>query len=83
MMSAGNKVVLNKPSPEHKVEDAEFEPNEVYAIDIVVSSGQYKQLFAAKASTLISLPWMNCDVLLMTPTLSPASPHCMINYVRL
>lgn len=37
---AGNKVVLNKPSPEHKVEDAEFEPNEVYAIDIVVSSGQ-------------------------------------------
>ncbi len=36
---AGNKVVLNKTGPDFKVEDAEFEPNEVYAIDIVVSSG--------------------------------------------
>lgn len=35
------QVVLNKPSPEHKVEDAEFEPNEVYAIDIVVSTGGF------------------------------------------
>jgi hypothetical protein len=34
------QVILNKPSPEHKVEDQEFEPNEVYAIDIVVSSGE-------------------------------------------
>jgi hypothetical protein len=33
-------VVLNRPSPEHKVEDGEFEPNEVYAIDIVVSTGE-------------------------------------------
>jgi methionyl aminopeptidase len=35
----GNKVILNRPSPDAKVEDVEFEPNEVYAIDIVVSSG--------------------------------------------
>ena len=35
----GNKVVLNRPSPEQRVEDAEFEANEVYAIDIVVSTG--------------------------------------------
>lgn len=34
------QVILNKPSPEHKVEDQEFEPNEVYAVDIVVSSGE-------------------------------------------
>ncbi|KAI8473942.1 MAG: peptidase M24, structural domain-containing protein [Monoraphidium minutum] len=38
----GNKVVLNRPSPEARVEDAEFEPNEVYAIDIVVSTGEGK-----------------------------------------
>mmetsp|Transcript_40461 Transcript_40461/g.89906 ORF Transcript_40461/g.89906 Transcript_40461/m.89906 type:complete len:391 (+) Transcript_40461:54-1226(+) len=38
----GNKCVLNKPSPEHKVEDAEFAENEVYAIDIVVSTGDGK-----------------------------------------
>eukprot|EP00798_Chlamydomonas_sp_ICE-L_P009206 gene9206-16346_t len=38
----GNKCVLNKPSPEQKVEDAEFEENEVYAIDLVVSTGDGK-----------------------------------------
>lgn len=32
----GNKCVLNKATPEHRVEDGEFEENEVYAIDIVV-----------------------------------------------
>ena len=31
--------MLNRPSPDHKIEDAEFMPNEVYAIDIVVSTG--------------------------------------------
>jgi curved DNA binding protein len=38
----GNKCVLNKPSPECRVEDADFEENEVYAIDIVVSTGEGK-----------------------------------------
>ena len=37
-----NKCVLNKPSPEARVEDAEFEENEVYAVDIVVSTGDGK-----------------------------------------
>ena len=37
-----NKCVLNRPSPEHKVEDGEFEENEVYALDIVVSTGEGK-----------------------------------------
>lgn len=35
----GNKCVLARPGPEHRVEDAEFEENEVYAIDIVVRAG--------------------------------------------
>ncbi len=38
----GNKCVLNRPTPEHKVEDQEFEENEVYAIDIVMSTGEGK-----------------------------------------
>lgn len=38
----GNKCVLNKPNPEAKVEDQEFLENEVYAVDIVVSSGEGK-----------------------------------------
>lgn len=37
-----NKCVLNKPSPEAKVEDGEFEENEVYAVDIAVSTGDGK-----------------------------------------
>lgn len=37
-----NKCVLNRPSPEHRVEDGEFEENEVYAVDIVVSTGEGK-----------------------------------------
>lgn len=38
----GNKVVLNKITPEHKVEDDEFHENEVYAVDVVVSTGEGK-----------------------------------------
>jgi methionine aminopeptidase len=34
-----NKCVLNKVTPEQRVENEEFEENEVYAIDIVVSTG--------------------------------------------
>ena len=33
----GNKCVLNKPTPDHRAEDGEFEENEVYGIDILVS----------------------------------------------
>ncbi|KAK1383003.1 Metallopeptidase M24 family protein [Heracleum sosnowskyi] len=35
----GNKVVLSVSNPDTRVDDAEFEENEVYAIDIVTSTG--------------------------------------------
>jgi len=38
----GNKVILNKPSPELKAGDETIEVNEVYALDIVLSSGEGK-----------------------------------------
>jgi curved DNA binding protein len=38
----GNKVVLNKPTAEQGVEEEEFETNEVFAIDILVSTGDVK-----------------------------------------
>lgn len=41
-----NKCVLNKTTPEHRVENEEFEENEVYAIDIVVSSGASRRSLA-------------------------------------
>lgn len=36
----GNKCVLNRPSADQKVDDNLFEENEVYAIDVVVSTGK-------------------------------------------
>ncbi|GAQ86918.1 metallopeptidase M24 family protein [Klebsormidium nitens] len=38
----GNKVVITVAGPEAKVDEAEFEENEVYAVDVVVSSGEGK-----------------------------------------
>jgi curved DNA binding protein len=49
----GNKCVLNRPSPEQKVEDGEFEENEVYAIDIVVSTGEGKTKVQDEKQTTI------------------------------
>ncbi|DBA93752.1 TPA: hypothetical protein ACH3X3_013817 [Trebouxia sp. C0006] len=48
-----NKCVLNRPSPEHKVEDGEFEENEVYAIDIVVSTGEGKPKIVDEKQTTV------------------------------
>ena len=36
----GARTVLNRPAADVRQEDFEFEPNEVYAIDIVVSTGE-------------------------------------------
>lgn len=38
----GNKVILGASNPETRVDDAEFEENEVYAIDIVTTTGEGK-----------------------------------------
>ena len=37
-----NKCVLNKPTPEAKVEPGTFEENEAWAIDVVLSTGEGK-----------------------------------------
>lgn len=49
----GNKAVLNRPSPEQRVEDGEFEPNEVYAVDIVVSTGEGKPRMLDEKETTV------------------------------
>jgi curved DNA binding protein len=38
----GGKMILNRLAPEQKAEDAEFEEGEVYAIDIIMSTGDGK-----------------------------------------
>lgn len=38
----GNKVIIGAEGPEEKVEEIEFEVNEVYCIDVVMSSGEGK-----------------------------------------
>ena len=49
----GNKCILNKPTPEYKVEDGEFEENEVYAVDIVMSTGEGKTRIVDEKETMI------------------------------
>lgn len=49
----GNKVVLNVSGPEMRVDDAEFEENEVYAIDIVTSTGEGKPKLLDEKQTTI------------------------------
>ncbi|KAG6435774.1 hypothetical protein SASPL_100649 [Salvia splendens] len=48
-----NKVVLNVPGPDTRVDDAEFEENEVYAIDIVTSTGEGKPRLLDEKETTI------------------------------
>jgi len=38
----GNKVIISKATLDHKVEEFEFEENQVYSIDIVMSTGEGK-----------------------------------------
>ncbi|ONK77060.1 uncharacterized protein A4U43_C02F2680 [Asparagus officinalis] len=49
----GNKVVLSVSNPETRVDDAEFEENEVYAIDIVTSTGEGKPKLLDERQTTI------------------------------
>ncbi|KAH9620519.1 hypothetical protein KSS87_002444 [Heliosperma pusillum] len=49
----GNKVVLSVSNPEMRVDDAEFEENEVYAIDIFASTGEGKPRMLDEKQTTI------------------------------
>jgi len=48
----GPKVILNKADVENKVDSVDFEVNEVYAIDIVVSTGEGKSREADERPTV-------------------------------
>ena len=52
----GNKVVLNRGLPDLKAEDSQFEENEVYGIDILVSSGEGKARVTDERETTVSPP---------------------------
>ncbi|KAL3622757.1 ERBB-3 BINDING PROTEIN 1 [Castilleja foliolosa] len=49
----GNKVVLSASGPETKVDEAEFEENEVYSIDIVTSTGEGKPKLLDEKQTTV------------------------------
>ncbi|KAK8617280.1 hypothetical protein V6N13_080197 [Hibiscus sabdariffa] len=49
----GNKVVLSISNPDKRVDDAEFEENEVYAVDIVASTGEGKPKLLDEKQTTI------------------------------
>lgn len=49
----GNKVILSVSNPDTRVDDAEFEENEVYSIDIVTSTGEGKPKLLDEKQTTI------------------------------
>merc|ERR1712062_217921 len=49
----GEKTILAKPSPEQQVEKFELEPNKVYAIDVVMSTGEGKAIRRDQHDTTI------------------------------
>ena len=51
----GNKVVLNRGLPDLKAEDSQFEENEVYGIDVLVSSGEGKARVTDERETTVRL----------------------------
>ncbi|ESQ45333.1 hypothetical protein EUTSA_v10010435mg [Eutrema salsugineum] len=53
MVIDGSKAVLSVSSPDSKVDDVEFEENEVYAIDIVASTGDGKPKLLDEKQTTI------------------------------
>ena len=56
----GNKVVLSVSNADTKVDDAEFEENEVYAIDIVTSTGEGKVIIDVIGMMIF---WLACFIL--------------------
>ncbi|URD82806.1 Proliferation-associated protein 2G4 [Musa troglodytarum] len=49
----GNKVIISVTNPETRVDEVEFEENEVYAIDIVTSTGEGKPRLLDEKQTTI------------------------------
>ncbi len=49
----GNKVVLNRPTAENRVEECDFEAHEVWAIDILVSTGEGKPKILDEKQTTV------------------------------
>jgi curved DNA binding protein len=49
----GGKVVLNRPNPDQKIEDAEFAEGEVYSIDIIMSTGDGKPRVGDEKETTV------------------------------
>ena len=51
-MCDGNEVILNKETPENKVKEFQFEPGQVFSLDIYVSTGEGKTKQADKRITV-------------------------------
>jgi hypothetical protein len=73
-----NKCVLHRPSTEARVEDGEFEENEVYAIDIVVSTGEGKT--RARGSFHRTQEGFPCAIVThVRGERSVCHPHCVVD----
>ena len=78
----GNKVILSVSNPETRVDDAEFEENEVYAVDIVASTGEGKVIKELQSATLTTILIHNYLTSVSTYFLSFCSLSCWMRNRR-
>lgn len=59
----GNNVILNKETPEHRVSEVEFQVNQIYGLDVIVSTGAGKPKEAEIKTTVYKRdPQTNYDL---------------------
>lgn len=79
----GNKCVLNRPGPDARVDDHDFLENEVYAVDIVVSTGEGKTRVSNPNLLGPQAPWGMAATCLfaMKAWEGAARRHCQVHWL--
>ena len=80
----GNKCVLNRPGPDARVDDHDFLENEVYAVDIVVSTGEGKTRVSRSESSRVAHKPLGacppCTYLCWEVSEGTARRHCRVHW---
>jgi methionine aminopeptidase len=77
----GDKVIINRADPEQVVEECKFETNEVYGIDIVMTSGEGKPKESEMRTTIfkraLETHYCQCTIPLTAAqhSTTPVAPH--------
>lgn len=76
----GSKVIINKTDADKKVDEFEFEPNEVYAMDIIMTSGEGKpQEIDDRDTTVFKRTYEVSELCLLSFLLGSIAPKIIVN----